>query len=131
MTLKILLVDDSHTFLTAVQMFLGTLPNVQVVGLAHDGPQALIEAKRLQPDLVLLDIVMPGMSGFEVAHVLRSRSLPPRIVFLSLHDGNDYRARAHAQGAVGFVSKNDFCVELFSLLETLVSQVDAVPGARA
>jgi len=131
MTLKILLVDDSHTFLTAVQMFLGTLPNVQVVGLAHDGHQALIEAKRLLPDLVLLDIAMPGISGFEVAHALQSCPLPPRIVFLSLHDGSDYRARAHAQGAVGFVSKTDFCVELFPLLETLASQVDAVPGTRA
>ena len=131
MTLKILLVDDSRSFRVAVQAFLGTLPNVQVVGLAHDGHQALIEAELLKPDLVLLDIVMPGMSGFEVAHALRSWPLPPRIVFLSLHDGSDYRAWARAQGAVGFVSKTDFCVELIPLLETLASQVGAVPGARA
>lgn len=131
MTLKVLLVDDSHSFLTAVQMFLGTLPCVQVVGLAHDGHQALIEAERLQPDLVLLDIVMPGMNGFEVARALQSWPQPPRIVFLSLHDNTAYRAKARAYGVAGFVSKTDLCVELIPLLETLAAENGAVPGARA
>jgi len=131
MALKVLLVDDSPSFLTAVQMFLGTLPNVQVVGLAHDGHQALIEAKRLQPDLVLLDIAMPEMSGFEVAQALRSCPQLPRVVFLSLHDNSTYRAMAQAYGAAGFVSKADFGVELIPLLLSIANGVDAVPKVHA
>lgn len=100
-------------------MFLGTLPDMEVVGHAHSGCEALAEAERLRPDLVLLDIAMPEMSGFEVAQALQSRPQSPRIVFLSLHDTSAYRATAQAHGAAGFVSKADFGVELIPLLKEL------------
>jgi DNA-binding NarL/FixJ family response regulator len=120
-TLKILLVDDSHSFLRAVQLFLSTLLDVEVVGRAHDGREALATVERLRPDLVLLDIVMPGMSGFEVAQALRSWPQPPRIVFLSLHDNPAYRAQARLHGAEAFVSKGDFGVEVIPILQALAA----------
>lgn len=121
MTLKILLVDDNRSFLKAVQQFLGTLPGVEVVGQAHDGNEALAQAERLRPDLVLLDIVMPGMGGFETARALKTGPYPPRIVFLSLHDNPAYRAQARLHGAEAFVSKADFGVELVPILQALAS----------
>ena len=121
MTLKILLVDDSRSFLRAVRLFLDTLPEVKVIGYAYNGRQALIKAQLLRPDLVLLDIDMPDMNGFEVARALQSRPQPPRIVFLSLHDDPAYRAQAHLHGAEALVSKADFVIELIAILQALAA----------
>ena len=121
MTLKILLVDDSRSFLRAVRFILDTQPGVEVVGQAHDGHEALAQAERLRPDLVLLDIVMPGMDGFETAHALKTGPSPPRIVFLSLHDNAAYRARARLHGAEAFVSKENVVVELLPVIQALAA----------
>lgn len=131
MTLNILLVDDSRSFLKAVQRFLGTLPCVRIIGLAQDGHSALEKAELLRPDLVLLDIAMPGMNGFEVAEALNTRPQPPRIVFLSLHDNTAYRAIASTYGAVDLVSKTDFNTKLIPLLELLAGETGTASGKRA
>ncbi|MHB8950305.1 MAG: LytR/AlgR family response regulator transcription factor, partial [Rhodoferax sp.] len=89
--IKILLVDDNLTFLAAVKKYLALLPNTRVVAEAHDGQQALAQATQWRPDLVLLDIMMPGMNGLEVAAVMQSWPRPPQIVFLSMHDNAQYR----------------------------------------
>lgn len=126
MALKVLLVDDSQPFLQAVQRFLDTLPDVDVVGCAHDGHEALAQAERLRPDLVLLDVVMPGMDGFEVARALKAKPSPPRIVILSLHDDGAYRASARLHGAEAFVCKDNFTIELIPILiQTLFAGFDA------
>ena len=121
MRLQILLVDDNKTFLAAVRNFLETLPRVEVVGQAHDGKTALALAERLLPDLVLLDIVMPEMNGFEVAAALQQMASPPRIVFLSMHDSQSYRAAACELGVQGYVGKGDFVVGLVPLIDSIVS----------
>lgn len=131
MTLNILLVDDSRSFLKAMQRFLGTLPCVRIIGLAQDGYSALEKAEKLQPDLVLLDIAMPSMSGFEVAEALNTQPRPPRIVFLSLYDNTAYRAIAAAYGAVELVSKPDFNTKLIPLLEALAAEASKSSGMRA
>lgn len=119
MTLKILLVDDNHSFLHAVQRFLGTLPGVEVVGRAYNGHEAQEQAERLRPDLVLLDVVMPGMDGFQTARALKFGAHPPRIVFLSMHDNAGYRDMARLHGAEAFVNKADFGTDLIPILQTL------------
>ncbi|MBI3569828.1 MAG: response regulator transcription factor [Gammaproteobacteria bacterium] len=131
MTLKILLVDDNRSFLKAVQQFLGTLPGVEVVGQAHDGNEALAAVESLRPNLVLLDIAMPGMDGFETARALKTGPCPPRIVFLSLHDNAAYRAQARLHGAEAFVSKGDFAAELVPILQTLAGGSAADRSADA
>lgn len=119
MTIKILLADDSHTFVTAVRKFLDILPGTEVVGQAHDGREALSKAGQLAPDLVLLDISMPELNGLEVARCMRSWPQQPHVVFLSMHDSVDYRAAAHELGAAGFVGKADFVVDLPPIIERL------------
>ncbi|WP_296442661.1 response regulator [Rhodoferax sp. UBA5149] len=119
MTIKILLADDSQTFVTAVRKFLDMLPGTEVVGQAHDGREALSKAGQLAPDLVLLDISMPELNGLEVARHMRSWPQPPHVVFLSMHDSVDYRAAAQELGAAGFVGKTDFVVDLPPIIERL------------
>jgi DNA-binding NarL/FixJ family response regulator len=128
MTIKILLVDDNQTFVTAVGKFLKMLPGTEVVGQALDGREALVKARQLQPNLMLLDISMPELNGLEVARCMQSWPQPPRVVFLSMHDSVAYRDAAHDLGAAGFVDKANFVVELLPIVERMVAH-DAVKDA--
>lgn len=121
--ITILLVDDNRTFLSAVRNFLAQLPEVLIVGEAHDGQEALELALQLKPDLVLMDIAMPGMNGLDAAQVLGAFAQPPHIVFLSMHDNAFYRAAAQDLGVRGFVGKSDFVATLIPLISSLVSEL--------
>lgn len=125
MTIRILLVDDNPTFLSAVWQFIDMLPDVEVIGQARDGLEALTKAQELKPDLVLLDIAMPNANGLEVARRMQSWETPPRIVFLSMHDNVAYRDVARDLGAIGFVGKADFVDGLLPILERLVADESA------
>jgi DNA-binding NarL/FixJ family response regulator len=121
MSLRILLVDDNHTFLNAVSQCLAMMPEAEVVGLAYDGADALAKAQALQPDLVLLDIVMPHMTGLEVATQMQTWPNPPRVLFLSLHDNESYRAATRELGAVGLVGKGNFVADLIPIIADLAA----------
>ena len=125
MTLKILLVDDNRTFVAAVRQFLGAMPGAEVIGEAYDGHEALVKARQLQPDLVLLDINMPQINGLDVARRMLSWPLAPKIIFLSMHNSPLYRAAALELGATSFVGKADFVDELPPIIEKMVA---AKPG---
>lgn len=132
MSLRILLVDDNRTFLTAVSQCLATLPNAEVVGLAFCGDEALRQALVLQPDLVLLDIVMPCMNGLEVAAQLATQPYPPKVLLLSMHDNNAYRTAARELGAVALVSKANFVEDLMPIVVALADQASKhEPAATA
>ena len=122
MTIKILLIDDNPVFLAAAKTFLGTQPGILVVAVAHDGPDGLVKAALLQPDLVLLDISMPEMNGLEVAHRMRSWPVPPTIVFVSMNESMAYQSAAHDLGVVAFISKSRLAVEFPALIESLREQ---------
>jgi DNA-binding NarL/FixJ family response regulator len=121
MTLRIMLVDDNLTFLASVKKVLATLAQTQVVAEAHNGAQALEMAARLQPDLMLLDIVMPGMTGLEVAQTMQTWPRSPRVLFLSMHDNESYRAEAATLGALGLVGKTNFVAELLPIVAALAT----------
>jgi len=120
MVCRLLLVDDSAEFLESAEYFLQKQNNVEVIGRAVDGHRALDEVTRLAPDVVLMDIAMPGLSGLEVTRRLKARPSPPKVVLLTLYDIPEYRAAAVAVGADGFVSKADFCSGVLDVLSTLV-----------
>ena len=119
MPMKVMLVDDNHTFLAAVRQFLDLLPGIDIVCQANSGKEALSQLRLAPLDLVLLDIAMPGMNGLELARAIRQMEHPPRIIFLSMHDNDEYRAAAEDLDA-GFVSKADFVAELLPMLESMV-----------
>lgn len=121
MTIHILLVDDNATFASAARNVLDVVPGVDVIGHAYGGREALEKAELLRPDLVLLDISMPGMNGLEVGRRMRLSPSGPRIVFLSMDDNAVYRAAASDIGAEGFIGKTNFVLELLPFLEGLVA----------
>jgi DNA-binding NarL/FixJ family response regulator len=120
--LQVLLVEDNPTFATAVQDFLGLVNGVQVIGHALDGPQAITQTLQLHPQLILMDVGLNGMSGFDVASLVLGLDVPPAVIFLSMHDGEAYRSRARKLGASGFVSKANFATDLFPLIDQLIEQ---------
>lgn len=121
--MRVLLVDDNDPFVAAVGRFLGAEPGVALVGRARSGPEALAMAKRLRPDVILMDLAMPGMDGLVATRQLKAIPGTPRVIVLTLHDTPDYRAAAAAAGADGFVGKADLATNLMSLLASAGREV--------
>jgi len=120
--LAVLLVDDNQTFTRSVKDFLSLVKGVCVVGHAENGPQAISAVLQLQPQLILMDIGMPGMNGFEIASLVLKLEIPPLVVFLSMHDDLAYRNKAKRMGADGFICKANFATDLFPLIDQLVEK---------
>ena len=101
--LRVLLIDDDEAMLSCASAVL--TPGCTVVGRAMNGPTALEAARTLQPQVIVLDISMPGMSGLEVAVRLRSSGSTAAVVFLTVHDEEEFVVAARAAGAIGYVVK--------------------------
>ena len=119
MAIRILLVDDDPDFLRSIRQFLEVDQRTEVVGSVRSSREALEEVSRLQPDLVLMDIVMPGTSGLEATRQIKAQPGAPRVILLTLHDDKAYRDEAEGIHADGFVSKSEAGVKLLSVIYTL------------
>jgi DNA-binding NarL/FixJ family response regulator len=119
MAIRILLVDDDPDFLRSIRQFLEVDQRTEVVGSVRSSREALEEVSRLQPDLVLMDIVMPGTSGLEATRQIKAQPGAPRVILLTLHDDKAYRDEAEDIHADGFVSKSEAGVKLLSVIYTL------------
>lgn len=104
--IRLLLVDDQPAVRKGLRMRLALEPDLVVVGEAGDGQSALELAAAQSPDVVILDLEMPGMDGIVTAAALRARGSGGIIVILSIHDESAFRSRAMAAGAFDFVVKN-------------------------
>src|SRR5215467_6754234 len=113
--MNILLVDDSRFFLKAATRFLSELDAVGAVATAHSGADAVRAVLRNRPDLVLMDINMPGMSGLAAVRRLKAVAPEVRVVVVSLNESSDFRAAAEAAGADGYISKRDFATGVAAL----------------
>src|SRR4030067_609692 len=94
--LSVLLVDDNPMFLKAARDVVAALPNIAGIECANSGAEALAQFSRSNADLVLTDIMMPEMSGFELIRKLRARDAPPHIMAVTLHESAEYRAAVRA-----------------------------------
>jgi DNA-binding NarL/FixJ family response regulator len=100
---RVLLADDLTPLLHTIAKLLEG--SFEVVGMVSDGQAALDATLALEPDLVILDISMPSMSGIEVARELKRRRNSAKIVFLTVHEDSDILATCLAAGGVGYVVK--------------------------
>lgn len=107
---RVLLVDDNQAVLARVAAVLEAA--CAVVGQVQDGAAALDASARLQPDVIVLDISMPGMSGLEVAARLRDTGSRAAIVFLTVHDDAEVVGAARAAGGIGYVVKRRLGTDL-------------------
>ena len=117
--IRALLVDDYADFIESASQFLSTVPEIQVVGRASSGVEALQAVDRLHPDLVLMDLAMPGMSGLEATRRIKEQAGAPRVVIITLYNNQGYRVAALAAGADGFMTKSEFGEDLVTLIHDL------------
>lgn len=115
MPLTVLIVDD-HAGFRQVARALLEADGIQVVGEAADGESAITEAEKLRPQLVLLDVQLPGIDGFEVAARLGQVSDPPAVVLTSSHAASLYRRRLAQSPARAFIPKGELSGEALSAL---------------
>lgn len=107
MPISILLAEDHLLFRQDVRLLLESHPDLQIVGEASSGREAMALAQSLSPDIIVLDLVLPGLSGLEVLNRLRQQSPNVRIVVLSMHAEEVYVRNALQHGVSGYILKED------------------------
>lgn len=124
MSISIVLADDHPVVRRGMQALLESEPDFSIVGVAADGLETVRLAERLKPDVLVLDLMMPGLSGLEALRIIRERSPRSRIVILSMYSSSAFVAQALQNGAIGYILKG--CTE-----ENLVRAVkEAAAGRR-
>jgi DNA-binding NarL/FixJ family response regulator len=108
MALTVLIVDDHPTFRSLARDLLES-EGFRVVGESEDGATAIRAASLLRPDVVLLDIQLPDLTGFEVTERLMSGHVPTAVVLVSSRDASDYGPDVESSGAMGFLQKSELC----------------------
>lgn len=111
---RILLADDHVVLRSGLRLLLDAQPDFKVVGEASDGREALKLAADLKPDLILLDLTMPGLSGMEALPALRKAAPAARVLILTMHDDEGYLKQALRNGASGYVLKKAADSELIA-----------------
>jgi DNA-binding NarL/FixJ family response regulator len=120
---RVLLADDHALVRAGIRALLRSLPGVEVVGETGDGLDALERVRRDAPDVILLDITLPGLNGLDVAARIERLDVPTRVLMLSMHASAEYAARAFFAGALGYLNKD-------AALEELGAALDAVSAGR-
>jgi two-component system response regulator NreC len=106
MPIKCIVVDDHTLFREGLRRLLESEPDFQVVGEASDAIQALQKVREVHPDVVLMDIGMPGMSSFEAARLIEKNSPGTRLIFLTMYEDEEYLLQSLDVGAAGYVLKD-------------------------
>jgi DNA-binding NarL/FixJ family response regulator len=129
MTIRVLLADDQEMVRAGFRMILGTEDDLEVAGEASNGEQAVWEAERLQPDVVLLDVQMPVLDGLEATRRIVASSVlhSTRVLILTTFERDDYIYEALQAGASGFLLKNASPEELIHAVRVVTSG-DALLG---
>ena len=117
--LNVLLVDDNAMFLKTARELIAALPCIAGIECANSGAEALALFGQSNTDLVLTDIMMPEMSGFELIRKLRARDAPPRIFAVTLHESAEFRAAIRRSGADGCISKHELGAAIPKLIGSL------------
>ena len=111
---QILVVDDSLPWQRFMQNLLGSQADLKIVGTAINGVQAIEKAQELQPDVVLMDLCLPGKNGFEATTEIRTLCASSRILFLTEHHDSEFVEAAFRAGASGYVLKSDSFSDLLT-----------------
>ena len=105
---RVLIVDDQLPFREASRMVVELTDGFEVVGEAENGEEGVEMASTLAPDLVLMDVQMPGIDGLEATRRIMALDNPPHVLVMSTHESGNFEAPALASGALGFIPKSAF-----------------------
>lgn len=117
--IKILIVDDHEVVRDGLKNILLSLKDVAIAGEAANGEDSITMYESLKPDLVIMDISMPGMNGIEATRVIKENDPNAKILILTMHDNQEYLNQIIRSGAKGFVLKNTDKEELLDAVRTV------------
>jgi DNA-binding NarL/FixJ family response regulator len=120
MTVKVLLADDHPIVLQGLRRLLESKPEFLVVAEAEDGLGVMALAERFKPDVLIVDLMMPGLNGLEVTRQVCQRFKEIRVIILSMHKEDGYVVQALRNGAVGYVIKDTGPVELVEAIHQVM-----------
>ena len=125
--IRVLIADDQTLFAEGVMSLLGADERIEVVGHAKNGPEAVELAESLQPDIVLMDISMPGLDGIEATARIKKSAPATPVLFLTASSSEDDVRRASEVGAAGYLTKEAAGSELVATIVELAALATAFP----
>ena len=127
--IRVALADDHHLIRSGLKLLLGSDDSLEIVGEASDGTAALQLTEALQPDILVLDLSMPGMDGMECLREIKRRGLATRVIVLTMYEDENYILEAMMAGASGYVQKSSVDTELFQAIQNVtVGQIHLNPA---
>lgn len=117
--IRILLVDDQALLCEVLKTWLEVEEDFEVLGVAHNGEEAIVQVEKLRPDIALMDIDMPKMNGIEATQIISNRFPKTKVIFLSAHDDDMYLGKSLRAGAKGYLLKNTTAEELASKIRSV------------
>jgi DNA-binding NarL/FixJ family response regulator len=110
--IKVLLADDHLVVLQGLRALLESEGDIEVVGEATDGLEAMMLLEKLLPDVLVMDLMMPNLNGLETARRIKKKGLPVKVVVLSMHESEPYVVQALKYGVMGYIPKDSSSEEL-------------------
>ena len=117
--IKIMVADDHAILRDGIRALLELHEDIEIIGEASDGNEAIEKARELMPDLIIMDIAMPGMDGLEATRRIRKRNPKAKVLMLTQHDNREYILPAIKAGASGYVPKRALGSELVSAIRAV------------
>jgi len=119
--IRVLVVDDHAIMRDGIKALLSTDPGMEVIGEASEGREAVEKVRELQPDIVIMDIGMPGMDGLEATRQITRRNSKVKVLILTQHDDKEYVLSTVKAGASGYVSKKAVGSDLIQAIKAIYS----------
>lgn len=117
--IRVLLADDHAVLRSGLKLLLGAQPDIEVVGEASDGEEAVRKSAELNPDVLLLDITMPNLGGIDALRMIKEKMPSISILILTMHEGEGYIVEALKAGASGYIPKKAADTELINAIKAV------------
>ena len=117
--IRVLLVDDHEVVRAGLRALLEATGHVDVVGEASSGEEAVTKARTLEPDIVIMDLAMPGMDGVQATRSIAALELDAKVLVLTIHDEDEFLVPAMEAGAAGFLNKSAADTDLIGAVEAV------------
>lgn len=131
--IRVLIVDDQQIVSEGLRVMLSASPQIEVVGTAHDGAEAVAAAARLTPDVVMMDLKMPGMNGIHATQAIKAAHPAMAVLVLTTYDEDEWVIDAIRAGANGYLLKDTGRAEIIAAIEGVVAgrtPVDPAVGEK-